>query len=543
MVSLIKSAPMLILVLLNCLSQSAQDFHNVVTAVLENEDVFEGLGKQENWVQRQAFIPAGNDVARKELTTLEKAKASCMRNVECKGICFPRPDGFPAPDEQINVDYKGNTNTHNHEDWWTLLKPMTEGILKNPKATSQAVLYALRSVQVMIRSLPITMGLVEKEEKINAIIEDVQQSILTYLRNTAEIEMVKKAIIRARTYLEDPLTQAYIDMIGVEPVALGDVHNGIGLTFLSNSVDVDSKKSLTLLDGVEMPRIGFGTWQLGGQIAYDSVISALRTGYRHIDTAQGYRNEKEVGRAISDFLAEEGSVKRSDLFITTKLSHGADFATGKTRKAILQQLEDLQLDYVDVYMIHGPQNREKNKEAWRDMEELFNEGKIKALGISNYDDWWLDDLLRYAKHRPVYLQNKFDIYTHGLQTQTGKSMLDRATKEGIKIAGYSTLNRWPLLVSPRDDPHVARIAWELGRTSSQVLLRWALQLGIAVIPRSANESHIKENFALYDFHLTNEQMHCINRIYLLSSTHDLEFVEPFPETTSSENMGPSHKEL
>jgi len=538
MVSLPRAALILIFVFSNSLSEGPNVFENVVRSVLENDDVFHGLGKQVDWTHKRAFIPAGNDVASKETTTLEQAKANCMQNVDCKGICFNRPEGFPAPSDQILVDYKGVTETHNHEDWWTLLKPMIEGNLKNPKATSQAVLYALRSVKVVISSLPINMGVLDKLENIDAIIDDVQQSTLRYLRNTRLIERVKKAIMRARTYLQEPLTKAYLNMLTENLIALGDVDKDIGLTFLPNSVDVDSKKSLTLRDGVEMPRIGFGTWQLVGEVAYNSVMSALKTGYRHIDTAQGYRNEKEVGRAIHDFLAEESSIKRSDLFITTKLSNGADFSTGKTRKAILKQLEDLQLDYFDVYMIHGPQDQQKNREAWQDMEQLYDEGKIKALGISNYDEWWLDDLLTYAKHRPLYLQNKFDIYTHGLQTQTGKSMLERATKEGIKIAGYSTLNKWPLLMSPRDDAHVIRIAKELGRTTSQVLLRWALQLGIAVIPRSANENHIKENFALYDFHLTNRQMHCINRIYLLSSTHDLEFVNHFPEATLT-----GHREL
>jgi len=423
---------------LNCLAQNVKHFRSVVSTIKNNEDIFLDLKDQENWIQKRGFIPVGDDIKKKELISLERAKEMCLENMDCQAICFPRPGGFPLPEERISVDFKGNTDFYEHDDWWTLLKPVARGELRHPQASCHAVLYALRCAQLIVRSVFMTMGTSNKQAQVNKTIDDVQRTFLVWLRNNNETEELKKSLVRAKFYLGNPYTQAYLQ--GEDKLPLGDISNGIGLTFIPKSIDCDSKKTITLSKKVEMPRVGFGTWQLTGETAYTSVMIALKAGYRHIDTAQGYENEAEIGEAIHDFLAET-SVKRSDLFISTKLSYRKDFGTGKTRAAFLKQLERLRLDYVDVYMIHGPQSQEENKEAWMDMEKLFEEGKIKALGVSNYDEWWLDDLLSYAKHRPVYLQNKFDIYTQGLQTPTGRSMLERAQKEGISIAGYSTLNK------------------------------------------------------------------------------------------------------
>jgi len=226
-------------------------------------------------------------------------------------------------------------------------------------------------------------------------------------------------------------------------------------------------------------------------------------------------------------------VKRSDLFIVSKISNNEDFARGKTKARIEAQMKDLGIEYFDLYMIHGPRGGDdiwRNQEAWQDMEELYEAGTIKALGVSNHDHWWLNHLLKYAKHRPVYLQNKFDIYTHGLQSQTGKSMLETCMKEGIVMMGYSTQNAWPGILSPLKDAHVVQIAEEVGKSPSQVLLRWALQLGTAVIPRSSNPDHIRENFDLWSFKLTENQMFRLNRIYAMANAHELSFVEARPDS-------------
>lgn len=268
---------------------------------------------------------------------------------------------------------------------------------------------------------------------------------------------------------------------------------------------------LQLADGKEMPSIGFGTWQLNGQQAYDATIAALQAGYRHIDTAQAYMNEKEVGLGIRD-----SGVPREQIFIATKISDPAEF--GVLEQRLEQQLTDLGTDYLDLYMLHSPGDRHQREAAWRTMEALHARGKVRSLGVSNFGRAELEELLAFASVKPVYLQNKLSIYNPGEQQVGSSSILPYAREKGIAVMGYSVINPWPFMLPPMEDPHVLAIAGRYGKSAAQILHRWALQLGTAVIPKSASPKRIVENAQLLDFQISEVDMVLLNGIVALSES-------------------------
>jgi len=268
--------------------------------------------------------------------------------------------------------------------------------------------------------------------------------------------------------------------------------------------------AVTLANGFSMPVLGFGTWQLEADgTTYQTVRWALEAGYRHIDTAQGYGNEHEVGRAI-----RESGLPRSEICLVTKLSNGGEYR--QARQRFEQQLKDMGMEYIDVYMLHSPgADAEARKQAWQQMEQLYDEGKIKALGLSNFNIELIQEVLSFARIRPVYLQNKYSIYQPGGRDEAlkGESLMSWLAKEQIVMTGYSIIHpEHGGYLSPMEDPHVKAIAKRHGRTSSQVLHRWLLQLGAAVIPRSTKQARIKENGDLFSFALTEADMRLLNGI-------------------------------
>ena len=308
----------------------------------------------------------------------------------------------------------------------------------------------------------------------------------------------------------------------------------IGLTFRSQSYDLplysgdDLKKGLKelmmhLRGGVKMPRIGFGTWMLEGEECTNAVIAALKAGYRHIDTAQSYENEKEVGKAIQIALSEGVINSREEIFLVTKLSDPADYSEKKALKAFEIQLEQLQTNYTDVYMLHGPADLKKNRAAWKVMSKLLKEGKIKALGLSNFE--FAADAKKLEKNQEVkssYMQNKFSIYNPGAQALDQVSMLQIAQDKGIGFVGYSILNQWPMALRPMEDPHVVSISKRYNRTTADVLHRWALQMNAAIIPRSKNPERIEENIKVLEFALGEIDMRLLNGLSVLAqSTSEL----------------------
>ena len=253
-----------------------------------------------------------------------------------------------------------------------------------------------------------------------------------------------------------------------------------------------------LNNGVEIPVVGFGTWQTpDGDVARESVKTALEVGYRHIDTAAAYGNEVSVGQGI-----KESGVNRHDIFLTTKLwndSHGYE----ATKKAIDLSLQKLDTDYLDLYLIHWPNPvavrehwAELNAESWQAMEEAVKAGKIRAIGISNFRKHHLDELLKTANIVPAVNQN----YLNPSDLQP--DVLAANKEHDILNEAYSPLGTGDLLRNEL----VAEIAAAHNHSVPQVLLRWSLQHGFLPLPKSVHAEYIKSNTDIFDFELTDDEM-------------------------------------
>jgi diketogulonate reductase-like aldo/keto reductase len=245
-----------------------------------------------------------------------------------------------------------------------------------------------------------------------------------------------------------------------------------------------------LATGVQIPLIGFGVYDAQpGATTRDATIAALELGYRHIDTARIYGNEADVGEAI-----RASGVPRREIFVTTKLwndDHGYDLAL----RALDASLGRLGMDYVDLYLVHWPVQG-KRRESWRALEKAFADGKAKAIGISNYMVPHLREVLGQAKVRPHVNQIELSPF---LQRRDAVAM---CKEHGIVVEAYSPLTRGKKL----DDPVVGEVARAVKRTPAQVLLRWGVQHGFVVLPKSVTRARIAENAALFDFALDAAQM-------------------------------------
>ncbi len=242
---------------------------------------------------------------------------------------------------------------------------------------------------------------------------------------------------------------------------------------------------LPLLTGAKIPRVGLGVWQAPkGEATQRAVTAALELGYRHVDTARIYGNERDVGEAI-----RKGPVPRKDVFVTTKLwndDQGYDAAL----RAFDASLERLGFDYVDLYLIHWPVPG-KRKESWRALERLFEEKRARAIGVSNFLVPHLEELLKDANVVPA--ANQIELHPFLQHRDTVKFCQEK----GIVVEAYSPLTRGQRL----HDPAVADVAKGAGKSPAQVLLRWGIQHGFVVLPKSVNEPRIRENGALFDFEL------------------------------------------
>ena len=244
--------------------------------------------------------------------------------------------------------------------------------------------------------------------------------------------------------------------------------------------------------GVAMPMVGFGTWQLQGRRAYEAVRYALQVGYRHIDTATMYRNEDEVGRAIA-----EAGLDRKEVFVTTKLPPGS---AGRARATLTDSLRALGTDYVDLWLIHWPPRRQASVPLWRDFLALRDEGRCRAVGVSNYGIGEIDELIAATGERPAVNQIPWS------PSRYDPALLAAHAERGVAVEGYS-----PLKGTRLRDPVLAEIAARHGVTPAQVVLRWHLEIGITVIPKSARPERIQSNFELFGFSLTPEEVARIGR--------------------------------
>jgi 2,5-diketo-D-gluconate reductase A len=241
-----------------------------------------------------------------------------------------------------------------------------------------------------------------------------------------------------------------------------------------------------LADGNEIPLLGLGVWQIpDGRECEDAVRWALAAGYRHIDTAQAYRNERSVGRALRD-----SGVPRDQVFITTKFFPGHDDPEREAQRS----LERLGVDYLDLYIIHWPQGGPTW--AWDGMQRAHERGYARSIGVSNFDAGELAAVIGVAEVAPVVDQVQFSPFEYR------RGLLDACERRNVAIEAYSPLGTGRHL----RDRRVADIAGRLGRTPAQVLIRWALQRGLIVLPKSTHRERIESNARVFDFTLTAEDM-------------------------------------
>jgi diketogulonate reductase-like aldo/keto reductase len=252
----------------------------------------------------------------------------------------------------------------------------------------------------------------------------------------------------------------------------------------------DINYKIKMNNGVEIPQFGLGVYLTkSGTECVNAVTWALEAGYRHIDTAKAYHNEKEVGEAVRD-----SGIKREEIFITTKLWNN-DHGYETTLKAFDTSLKTLNTKYIDLYLIHWPV-KDKRKDSWKALEKIYESGYCRSIGVSNYMINHLEELFSYANVIPVINQVEFSPYNYQ------KDLLDVCNKNKIILEAYSPLTRMEKLT----DTKLVPIAEKHNKTTAQVLIRWAIEHDLVVIPKSARKKRIIENAAIFDFSLDKSDM-------------------------------------
>jgi diketogulonate reductase-like aldo/keto reductase len=251
-------------------------------------------------------------------------------------------------------------------------------------------------------------------------------------------------------------------------------------------LEIDSK--IQLNNGIFMPIFGLGTWPLKEK-AYNAVIWALDIGYRLIDTASFYGNEKEIGNALKDT-----KVPRDEIFITTKVWN-SEQGFENTQKAFENSLKRLKLDYIDLYLMHWPVSGLR-KETWKAIETIYNSDKVHAIGVSNFTIRHLNELLETSSSLPMVNQVEFSPFLYQ------KELMEYCQAKNIVMEAYSPLTRGRKF----DDKIITEISQRYGKTPAQILIRWGLQHQIIEIPKSGNKKHLIENANVFDFHLDEISM-------------------------------------
>lgn len=317
-------------------------------------------------------------------------------------------------------------------------------------------------------------------------------------------------------------------------------HQDISLKHLPDILDIklnlakfnissraQSSKTVKLKNGVSVPRIGFGCGMLGsGSEAEEAMYNAIKAGYRHFDTAQGYStdinfcyfiylasaskfassesfccigNEEELGRAMKRAI-DEKLVTRKQMFIATKLTFCTQYEGYKgVKAAVKDQLDKLQTTYIDMYMFHCyVADPNKLGDMWRAFEDLNKEGKIKSIGYGNIPEKELKRFYERAKVKPMFSQDKVDVYHIGRTADSvGEDLVTQARNYKMKIVAYSPLSAWPFVLKPADDPIVLSIAHRLDITPGQVVLKWLLQLDFIPLTRATSAEHLEENLQVF----------------------------------------------
>ena len=250
-----------------------------------------------------------------------------------------------------------------------------------------------------------------------------------------------------------------------------------------------------LNNGVLMPRLGLGTFQQGSdEVCRQSCLTALQAGYRHIDTAHAYDDERGVGQAV-----KESGVPRSEVWITSKI-WPSEYGEGKTAEAINKMLKRLDTDYIDLLYVHQPAGDFVG--AWRDMERAVEAGKVRTLGISNFDvsDSVFNLIMKEARIKPAVLQMECHPYAQRLDIR------EKTKANSIRVECWFPLGGAMSKGALLKDPTIMKIAEAHGKSAAQVILRWHIQEGFSVIQGATNPNYIKENIQIFDFELTDEEM-------------------------------------
>ena len=251
---------------------------------------------------------------------------------------------------------------------------------------------------------------------------------------------------------------------------------------------------IELNNGVRMPWLGLGVFQMTGPSEAENAVSwAIEAGYRAIDTAAAYGNEEDVGRGI-----RMSPVPREELFLTTKVWN-ADLRSGKVREAFEASLKRLGTDYIDLYLIHWPVPN-CYKAAWDILQTLYSEGRIRAIGVSNFMEEHLDDIITDVGVVPAV--NQIEYHPRLVQPK----LMDYCRERNIRITAWSPLMQGGVF----QIPEIGRVAEKHGRTVVQIVLRWNLQNGVIVIPKSSRRDRIRDNGDIFDFHLDEQDMAVLN---------------------------------
>ena len=287
----------------------------------------------------------------------------------------------------------------------------------------------------------------------------------------------------------------------VDPAIGNEVHVISDTPYVMSGDQTYFVPDKVLSSGYTMPVIGIGTYALQPDVAENSVYSALKCGYHLVDTARAYWNEDGVGRGIKRAI-EEGYIKREELFVTTKV-WDSDFADA--RGSVLGSLERLQLDYVDLVLLHHvPRDNDEN--GYHQMEQLVKEGKIRSLGLSNIyrDNATFDRMYNAAEIKPVLVQNENHPFFHWDDFQA------YAAASSMQIESWYPLGGRGFTQNYFNHPTLLEIAGRYGKTAPQILLRWQVQKGFIAVPGSSNPDHIAENYDIFNFVLSDGDMATIN---------------------------------
>ena len=286
----------------------------------------------------------------------------------------------------------------------------------------------------------------------------------------------------------------------------------VGMTGAIKAQKMNVIPTIKLNNGIEMPQLGIGTFAVKEDAA-ERVCHAVKTGFRLIDTAQGYGNEKEVGEGI-----RKSGIDRKLLFITTKVNT-TEMRNKTVRQSIDNSLNDLGLDYIDLVLIHWPVAGHI-EETWKILEEYVDKGKIRSIGLSNFNPHHIDSLLLYARIRPVI--NQIEIHPY----MTQQANVDFNFGKDIQVEAWGPLGQGTNGVL--NDPTIEEIARRYNKSVAQVILRWHMQRGLITIPRCDNDDYTDENLCILDFELSSKEMETISGLNRNLRTYEKNDPDNFP---------------